>query len=206
MVGSDAKVTSSDDVDPSSTRSYASFSASIRAPEVLGFKRLLNMGSILRPGEPHNFEINFTQPKLLSLGNGESLIAFTTFEPKSLSTFCGELGRSYMYILDTFTGLPGPSLAAVFATSNPVKTSTGANLITGGMETGSEIDTEATIMMGEGVAIVGTSSGDAAKWDKIIPLGGGSSSGVVSWREAINTGFSMDPDSMVLGLDPDPAP
>ena len=111
-----------------------------------------------------------------------------------------------MYILDTFTGLPGPSLAAVFATSNPVKTSTGANLITGGMETGSEIDTEATIMMGEGVAIVGTSSGDAAKWDKIIPLGGGSSSGVVSWREAINTGFSMDPDSMVLGLDPDPAP
>lgn len=180
---------------PASSRSYASLTAELLSDSAIGYKRKLDMGTILRPKESHEFEINFTQPKLLALGNGRSLVAFTTYEPKGEASLCGERGNSYLYILDTFTGLPSPALASMFAGDQASANPDEPHMVSGGMFTGNEVTTEATILVGDGVITIGTSSADNSRYEKKLPFGSAPSSAVISWREA-----------MTLGIDPDIEP
>ncbi|MDR0621701.1 MAG: hypothetical protein LBJ61_07485 [Deltaproteobacteria bacterium] len=180
-----------------SPQSYVALADAILQPTVLGYKRRLDMGRILRPGESHAFEISFTQPKILGMGGGRSLVAFTTFEPKVGGSSCGPLGNSYMYILDAFTGLAHPGFASLFMPDN----ASSVFLVSGGMATGTEIDSEVTIFVGEEHIAFSTDSADYSHWSKELDKGDASINAVISWREALNTGFEMTPESMTLELD-----
>jgi type IV pilus assembly protein PilY1 len=180
---------------------YSDLAKSIFSSGVLGYKRKLDMGKVLFPAESHNFEMSFTQPKITGLGNGQSLVAFTTFAPNSAANFCGELGKSYLYLVDTFTGLPTPALFDSFGTTDPQPDPQGKGyLVTGGIYTGTEKDSEATIFQAEGKLIIKTSSGDNSIWDIEVATGSDTSNSVISWRESLNTGFSLSKESMTLGL------
>jgi type IV pilus assembly protein PilY1 len=202
------KVWDNGNVTPSSsspTVGYEELADSIYNVATPGYKRKLDMGSVLFPGDTHNFEILFTQPKISSLGNGQSVVAFTTFEPNTAANFCGDLGKSYMYALDTFTGLPSPNLYASFSSTDPqVNPEDGGRLVTGGIFTGTDKDSEATFYQTEGKIIIKTSSGDNSIWDIEIATGATAGNSVISWRESLNTGFSLSEESMTKGLNPNP--
>ena len=145
----------SEDSNPS-PQSYVTLADSILQPAVLGYKRRIDMGRILRPGDTHAFEISFTQPKILGLGGGRSLVALTSFEPKAAGSSCGELGYSYMYILDAFTGLAHPAFAQLFMPNN----ASAVFAVSGGMATGTDIDSEVVIFGGEEHITFSTDSAD----------------------------------------------
>ncbi|MDR2300525.1 MAG: hypothetical protein LBF38_00525 [Deltaproteobacteria bacterium] len=185
-----------------STQTYANLAQTIKGAAVPGYKRKLDMSQILFPNQTHSFELNFYQPKLVGLGNGKSLISFTTFEPKSVASFCGELGSSYMYILDTFSGLASPELYSVFSSETPVyfDEQQTAFLVTGGSFTSNQLNTEVTVSFTDHVSIK-TKTVDNEEFKKELPLGYNEVSSVISWREAVNTGFTISEDAMTLGLE-----
>jgi type IV pilus assembly protein PilY1 len=188
--------------DGTTVQAYSNLAQTIKNSSVPGYKRKLDMSQILFPNQEHAFEVNFYQPKLVGLGNGKSLISFTTFEPKSVASFCGELGSSYMYILDSFTGLASPELYSIFSSETPVyfdQTKT-AYLVTGGSFTSNQINTEVTVSYTNHVSIK-TKTVDNEEFEEDLPLGYNEVSSVISWREAVNTGFTISEDSMTLGLE-----
>ena len=203
IVWSDGSVTL--EGSPSSPQSYASIAGEVMSGTSIGYKRKLDMGRLLKPGQKHDFEVSFTQPKLLSLGNGRSLVAFTTFEPRGAASLCGERGDSYMYILDTFTGLASPALAGLFADAGSSVPGQ-PKIISGGMHTGNEINTEAIIFVGDGVISISTSSADNSHYVKRLPFETTQGSSIISWREAVSAGYTMSKDSMTLGIDPEALP
>jgi type IV pilus assembly protein PilY1 len=186
---------------------YTAFQKSIRNNNsVLGYKRKLNMGSILRTDASggKRYEVNFTQPKITGLGRGESLISFTTFEPNATASYCGGLGHSYMYLLDTFTGVPQASQYMYSAFANEVDRDTltpeDARTITGGIYTGTEKDSESNFYKAEGRILVRSSSGDNTVWDIELKSSDSFGSYAISWREALNSGFELSPDTMIQDL------
>ncbi|MDR1658137.1 MAG: hypothetical protein LBT47_11390 [Deltaproteobacteria bacterium] len=188
------------------TKTYSAVVQKINQPDVPGYRRRLDIGRLLLPSSDHNFEMSFTQPKIVGFGNGQSLVSFTSFEPKKAASFCGELGSSFMYLLDTFTGLPSPDLREVFAKEDLKQNANGATLVTGGISTGNELNTEVTTQVGSESVVFGTNSADNSHYNLIVPTNAASANAVISWREAINTGFTMSPESMTKELDPAPAP
>ncbi|MDR1546095.1 MAG: hypothetical protein LBU12_05165 [Deltaproteobacteria bacterium] len=180
--------------------SYAALAQAIKAPGKRGYKRLLDMGKTLRPAGRHRYELNFAQPKLVAAGRGESLAAFTTFEPSSEVGRCGHLGDSFLYLTDSFTGLPSPKLAATFVGTSPDAPTgpNGGQLVTGGLHTGSDKSTEATIFRGDGKIVVSASAGDNSVHAIDVAQPDSFGSSVVSWRESLNTGFSLSEEAMSL--------
>jgi hypothetical protein len=185
---------------PGGAVGYKSLSRVMRTPGVPGYKRALNMGAVLDPKGAHRYELNHAQPKITGLGQGESLLAFTTFEPNPKPSFCGKLGEGYMYALDAFTGLPSPRLASTFAGTLPTdSTSTvGPRLVTGGIHTASDKNSEAGFFRGEGKLVIRASAADNSVHSLDVPITSGSSDGVVFWREALDSGFSLSKDAMSL--------
>ncbi|MDR1656854.1 MAG: hypothetical protein LBT47_04755 [Deltaproteobacteria bacterium] len=53
-----------------------------------------------------SYEMILEQPSVAPFGGSGSIMALSTFLPRSVS--CGSAGHSYGYILDTFSGLPKP--------------------------------------------------------------------------------------------------
>ncbi|MDR2367400.1 MAG: hypothetical protein LBF58_04705 [Deltaproteobacteria bacterium] len=182
-------------------QNYGALAQAIKNPSVPGYKRKLDMSRILFPNQTHSFELNFYQPKLVGLGNGKSLISFTTFEPKSVASFCGELGSSYLYILDSFTGLASPDLYSIFSSETPIPFDQEgtAFLVTGGTFTSNQLNTEVTISYTDHVSIK-TKTVENEEFKKELPLGYNEVSSVISWREAVNTGFTLSEDAMTLDL------
>ncbi|MDR1656108.1 MAG: hypothetical protein LBT47_00945 [Deltaproteobacteria bacterium] len=188
------------------SKTYAQLTGNIYSQGAPGYRRRLNLSQILGPGGERNFEMVFTQPKVVGLGNGQSVISFTSFEPNKATSFCGELGNSYMYLLDTFSGLASPALSQILTADNPKTNQNGAFEVTGGIHTGTQLNTEVTAQIGTDSIIFSTNSSDNSHFSLNIPTGDFFGNALVSWREAINTGFDMSQDSMTVDIDPNAEP
>ncbi|MDR1109708.1 MAG: hypothetical protein LBP92_03170 [Deltaproteobacteria bacterium] len=187
------------------TINYNLLSDAVLGNKFIGYKRQLDVGKIIQPGSADNFEISITQPKITGLGNGTSLLAFTTFEPNSVTSFCGDLGKSYMYLLDTYTGLPHPSLYSAFsaAPDNPGSAPIDPeNQVIGGTLVGDDLATEAIFYITDSSVTARTSLGGSIT-DVSVAKDKGIGNTVISWREALNTGFTLSKESMVIGLSPE---
>jgi type IV pilus assembly protein PilY1 len=173
-------------------------------PSAAGYKRKMNLSDALGIGSSDTSETLFTQPKITADGDNESYVSFTTFEPNEEggATMCSGLGNSYMYLLDTFTGLPQASfkMAAVFANQTLESDAVHGNEISGGIHTGTEKDSEVNFFKAEGKIVARTSSGDNGIFDLEIESASNFGAQAIAWREAMNTGFDVAPEIMVEGL------
>jgi Tfp pilus tip-associated adhesin PilY1 len=186
---------------------YADAQALMLPSTARGYKRRLNMVTILTGKKSH--EISDTQPKIASVGTGRSIVAFTSYEPSGQS--CGDMGDSYMYVLDTFTGLPPAYLAEVFRAASsgeqPPTTGPGGQadyVVTGGVHVGSGENTGATITVVGGKVIV--SSKNEANESRELPITSSLAlpNNVISWREVFNTGFTLPKEMMIEDLEIEP--
>ncbi|MDR2351751.1 MAG: hypothetical protein LBF22_01085 [Deltaproteobacteria bacterium] len=186
------------------TAQYYTLAAEIKASGVGGYKRKLSSGEIYYPNETHNYEMIITQPKLISMGSTRSYMAFTSFEPKETS--CGENGYGYLYLVDTFTGLPEPQTYSAFYTGENSATVRPASLqpnqVPGVLSTGSGLPTEAFVTVSAAGVTVSASSPNMDRRDIYLEPGvAGDARGITSWKEVMNYGFEITPDKMIDGLD-----
>jgi hypothetical protein len=201
---------------------YGGVQAKMLPSTVRGYKRRLNMVNILTGQESH--ELSDTQPKIASVGTGRSIVAFTSYEPSGES--CGDFGNSYMYVLDTFTGLPPVYLAEVFSgasVSNQPDVGTPStpgggtpsppdddsspsteSAISGGIHIGTGENNGATITVAANKVIVSAKNESNGVRELPIISSLGLPNNVISWREVFNTGFTLPKDMMIEDLEIDP--
>ncbi|MDR2199365.1 MAG: hypothetical protein LBR53_07940 [Deltaproteobacteria bacterium] len=182
------------------TMNYPALSDLLRSLTFGGYKRRLASGKVFRPKENHAYEMITTQPKLVAVGGGVSFAAFTSFEPRAEN--CGENGYGYLYILDTFTGLPHPSLGAVFhAGTDSAKPSPFEEGEAGGViPTGKGAPTEAYISVSAAGITVSATAPDMSAYSVSLAGVGGLRNGALFWKEVLNSGFILDPEAMISGL------
>ncbi|MDR1039502.1 MAG: hypothetical protein LBR80_04915 [Deltaproteobacteria bacterium] len=177
--------------------SYQEVERATRSPGVAGWKRRLDaLGSM--SGVPMRaFEMVTTQPKFMTMGGGNSLMAVTSFMPGRDS--CFGYGDGFFYVLDTFTGLPRPDTAQMF---KPVpRTNTiPEGLVPGVVPMGIGNPTEATIVVGRGRTVFRAASSDGGVVDLEYINTPGNSNSVTAWREVSNVGFRLTREAMTVGL------
>jgi type IV pilus assembly protein PilY1 len=192
--------TQSSGADPGSITSYRQLAALIASPASIGYKRQLDMGSVFRPGEPHAFEMVLTQPKFVTAAPGKSLAAFTSFEPKPKE--CGASGFGYLYLVDTFTGLPEPTVHDAFhASASAPSPDVSPGQVVGALDVGEGNPSEAFVTVTASGITVSAAAPDASIHSFTVNREtGGSGSGIISWREVQDTGFKLSPNTMVRDL------
>jgi Tfp pilus tip-associated adhesin PilY1 len=173
-------------------QAYSNIRASLKSSASMGYRRALDLGQLAYPTLP-SYEMIITQPKLIPMGNGRSLMAFTSFSPKQSG--CGDFGDGYLYLVDTYTGLPDPDTYSLF-TSAPVATSPQGARVMGGLTTGKGTPTEAFVIASAAGITVSASAPDASTTSIFIPLGSASLSRLTAWKEVLDSGFQMTPQIM----------
>ncbi|MDR1109393.1 MAG: hypothetical protein LBP92_01530 [Deltaproteobacteria bacterium] len=177
--------------------SYAAVLEASLGPKTIGYRRRLDIGRLLEPGSGHEFEMILSQPKVAGLGDGDSVMAFTSFEPSPGA--CGSIGQGYQYAVDTFTGLPSPRLRSSFH-SLP-GSAVPRDVIAGAIPMGQGRPTEAVILTAEDRLILRGSNSDGGVFDIEIPAPGSAlSSGLTSWREVLDVGIGLPDDAMAGDL------
>ncbi|MDR1039325.1 MAG: hypothetical protein LBR80_04005 [Deltaproteobacteria bacterium] len=178
---------------------YRELANVIASPDSAGYRRRLDMGSVFRPGEPHAYEMVLTQPKLAALGPGKSLAAFTSFEPKAQE--CGAAGYGYLYMVDTFTGLPEPSMHDAY---HPSSSTPAADLmpgqVAGALDVGEGNPSEAFIISSASGITISAAAPDASIHSVTIPQSEIHGSSLISWREVQDKGFVLPPHAMSADL------
>ncbi|MDR1315204.1 MAG: hypothetical protein LBQ12_16320 [Deltaproteobacteria bacterium] len=187
----------------SAASSYRELADAIASGSSAGYKRRLDTGSVFRPGEPHAYEMILTQPKFVSAGPGKSLAAFTSFEPKPSE--CGAAGYGYMYVVDTFTGLPEPSVHDAYHSSSSAPS---ADLmpgqLVGAMDVGEGNPSEAFVTVSSSGVTISAAAADVGIHSYTLPRGESQNSRIVSWKEVQDTGFKLTPSAMVSKLEAAP--
>jgi type IV pilus assembly protein PilY1 len=181
------------------TSGYNQLEAATRSPGSIGYRRALDLGKIAYP-TLDNFELIVTQPKLVPLGNGRSLLAFTSFSPREAG--CGDFGDGYLYLVDTFTGLPDPGTRQLFTDDAPPDSSTapqGAR-VTGGLTTGKGTPTEAFVISSSAGTTVSASAPDASTTSIFIPSDAAGMNRLTAWREVFDSVFALTKEIMSDGL------
>jgi type IV pilus assembly protein PilY1 len=187
-----------------STNYAALFNAFLK-PEIVGYKRLLDIGTTFTPSSSHNYEMIVTQPKIVAAGGGNSLTVFTSFEPSSES--CFEVGYGYQYMVDTFTGLPQPQLypsfinagAGLNSDGKPPKPGSPA-VVTGAMAIGEGPPTEAIVIKVGEKTIIRSSGPDGGVYDLQTPESLTLGSKASAWREVRDLDFELPPEVMDKSL------
>jgi type IV pilus assembly protein PilY1 len=165
-----------------------------------GYRRALDLGALTLPGRD-SYEMVITQPKLVPLQDGRSLMSFTTFSPRDAG--CGDFGDGYLYLVDTYTGLPDPATLSLFGKRSGSWDGEGsgqATRVPGGISTGAGPPTEAYVISSSNGVTVSASAPDASVTSIFIPMSQVSVSTLTSWREVLDTGFSIPPSVMIEGL------
>jgi type IV pilus assembly protein PilY1 len=180
------------------TIGYVNLSAVI-TNTALGYKKKLQSRQLLGGNSQRTYEMVLTQPKVDSIGNGESYMVFTSYEP-SLDT-CGGFGQSYLHMLDTYTGLPAPKMAISFY--NHDSTTLQKGQVSGTITAGDGKATEAIILKTDGKVVVRTSGQNGSIYDLERPIDESLGSAVISWREVLDSGYSLSKEAMVEGLNLD---
>ncbi|MDR2461179.1 MAG: hypothetical protein LBE38_10470 [Deltaproteobacteria bacterium] len=184
----------------SGSTTYANLSGTMKQGAAIGYKRKLEIGKLFTPSQPHSYEMIITQPKLFSMGGGKSLMAFTSFEPKESG--CGDNGEGFLYLVDTFTGLPEPSTHdSFYSTENPPAPTISREEVLGVLQTGEGTPTEAFVIVSAAGVTVSASAPDASTASVFLPLESGANNRLTSWKEVLNMGFSMPPSVISQGLD-----
>ncbi|MDR2351015.1 MAG: hypothetical protein LBF41_10440, partial [Deltaproteobacteria bacterium] len=206
--------------------SYAAFAKILKSPKTIGYKRRLDAGHLFdgtsspnystatatltystavapslvaAPTGEHDYEMVITQPKLFTTGAGVSLMAFTSFEPKKSG--CGDIGNGYLYLVDTFTGLPEPSTFGVYYSGDtPPPSGLAPDRVMGVISTGPGTPTEAFVTMGADGITVSASAPDFTISSIFLPDRDDPPNKVTSWKEVLDTGFVIPPDVMTQGL------
>ncbi len=166
-----------------------------------GYKRKLQNWAIANPdlaAEGYAFELINTQPKIDAMLNGQSFMAFTSVEPSA--EVCSPGGRSYLNIVDTYTGLPGPHLSVFqgdFIQGDTIQVDNVTHdQNTGIIDAGTGYASETVIVTtGEGKLVKNASQNtvdNAAFLAKENTL----TSSVISWREVLDMGFSLSEDQL----------
>ena len=152
-----------------------------------------------------SFEISDTQPKIDGLGGGNSITGFTTFEPSTDE--CRPEGNSYLYSVDTYTGLPAPYMAAYNMTlpnginaSNIEKNTDNEDRIYGVMNAGKGKSTEAWFLKTETGTRLSTTGQDTTVYFVEIPGDLSQVPRMISWREVLDMGFPMQPSDYASDL------
>ncbi|MDR1607749.1 MAG: hypothetical protein LBT38_04990 [Deltaproteobacteria bacterium] len=180
------------------TTTYAILSKALKGDQVFGYKRRLNLTNILNGGTS-SLEIATTQPQIASAGTEKSILGFTTYELTTQP--CGAFGRGFMYVLDTFTGLPAPHLALSFsAKTGPA----GSDLIPGGIATGYSQPTGAIALNVDGKVIIRSSTSENAIHDIEIVSENRVFKDLITWREAIDLGLDLSDKIMTDKLEVTP--
>ncbi len=191
--------------------SYNALTIQVRKDNYIGYKRALITRKITGTDpdkDADRFEMLLTQPKIDALANGQSFMGFTTYEPpESLNEACDSgastqcvdkcapRGRSFLYMVDTYTGLPAPYMVQFAQIVNPDSPSS-RRQVSGFREAGTGQSTEAVIT----ATALETNTQAGAK--KPIPLPNELlSSAIISWREVLDMGFTITPSERTKGLD-----
>ncbi|MDR2461178.1 MAG: hypothetical protein LBE38_10465 [Deltaproteobacteria bacterium] len=176
---------------------YGTLKSTLINSSAIGYKRKLNIGSVLDPKSSHSYEMVLTQPKIIGLGGGKSILSFTSFEPKSAS--CGDYGQGYMYFLDTYTGLPAPELASHFTPPSALPAHLKSDVAVGAISLGSGNPTEAFVVMGAAGLTISATGSDSSFHSVFLPLELVPKSQISNWREVLDFG-AITKDVMSSGL------
>ncbi|MDR2443781.1 MAG: hypothetical protein LBE31_09725, partial [Deltaproteobacteria bacterium] len=193
--------------------SYDQLSAFISSDIVSGYRRALKTNSttfidsseVDRPSEAIykdtdwwqglSFEMILEQPALAPFGNKGSIMALSTFLPKSVA--CGSAGHSFGMLLDTFTGLPKPEFGSIgFKSINSFQDST----LPTDQEGNTPVASHVSSVSGKSAAAVfvatGTNEAKRGQFEIVnsdgtvtvfkLPEGDMVKGGVVSWREVLD--------------------
>jgi type IV pilus assembly protein PilY1 len=182
---------------------YPALTAAMSLPTTPGYKRRLNLSSLLK-GRDLN-EISLTQPQITSIGVGKSVLAFTSYAPPK-GDGCGETGEGFMYVVDPFTGLAAPYLSSMFkliSVSDPGNDGNDSPpdmIISGGVSTGSGQPSGVVLSHTDDALIVRTTTTENATIDGKIRTEKSVTNSIISWREVFNTGFQLPKSIMGKGL------
>ncbi|MDR1041923.1 MAG: hypothetical protein LBR80_17510 [Deltaproteobacteria bacterium] len=177
---------------------YGLVSAQLRSPALIGYKKALKAGAALYSAQQaHPYEMVLTQPKFVLMGNGSSLTAFTSFEPRAGG--CGDTGEGYLYLVDTFTGLPEPTTRSLFTAAETGAAGTG-DRISGVVSVGKGKPTEAFVVSSSSGTAISASAEDASTVSIFIPLESLPNSRQISWKEVMDTGFQLSEEQMIMDL------
>jgi type IV pilus assembly protein PilY1 len=178
---------------------YSAVSRLLKTSSAVGYKRMLDMGNTFYPSQKHAYEMITTQPKIFTAGTGTSYVAFTSFEPKESG--CGDFGYGFLYLLDTFTGLPDPATYNVYySTSTPPATGIEANRVLGAIITGEGAPTEAFVITNASGITVSAAAPDASIHSMFLPMTEHVQNRLTAWKEVLDTGFSIPKDVMTRDL------
>jgi type IV pilus assembly protein PilY1 len=164
---------------------------------VIGYKRKLELGGSLTPNAIHNFEVLVNQPKIVGLGRGKSSVAFTSFEPNL--TACEDIGTGYLYVLDTFTGLPDPT-SELGLYEDPSTPATPHDELKAGATTGIGMPSEAFVTPTATGYVISASSSDASTVSTTLKTRPEERSNVTGWREVLDVGYGLTSKEMILNL------
>jgi hypothetical protein len=137
----------------------------------------------------------------------------STYEPST--ELCDPEGHSYLYLVDTYTGLPAPYMAG-YNFENPSASSSytipapgldpdgNANkygMITGYLSSGQGQATEAWIIKSENATVYGNTSANQVQ-NKIILEAAvdGFTTGSLWWREVLDLGLNLSDEELTRGL------
>jgi type IV pilus assembly protein PilY1 len=182
----------------SETILYSSLSSYI-IKQSAGYMRQLDMGRCLY-GTARQYEMVVTQPKITALDANRSIVVFTSFEPKS-GGVCGDFGSGYMYMVDTFTGLPAPYMASTYADPDSPIDPENPRAITGGISTGSGKPSEAILLRTEHGILARSTSSNNRIFDLLVENSNTATKSIISWKEVTDTGFTLTDEVMTQDLD-----
>jgi type IV pilus assembly protein PilY1 len=177
---------------------YLSVLEATMGDRTIGYRRKLEAGKLLDPQGNHDYEMALSQPKIVPMGGGQSLMALTAFEPSGVD--CGAFGAGYQYAVDTFTGLPNPLNKSSFVTPNNPSLPPG--LITGAIAMGPGKPTESVILNFEGKTVIRASSSEGGVFDIDVATPGTETGtgGLTSWREVMDIGLDLPKETMTKDL------
>jgi Tfp pilus tip-associated adhesin PilY1 len=188
---------------------YESLVSSLKGASTLGYKRGLNIWAYNNAGHTTlTYEMILSQPKIDPLPNGRSNLVVSTYEPSS--DLCDPEGHSYLYLVDTFSGVPSPYMDDYDfeETQWPTKITVGTGadakeytMISGYLSSGKGQATEAYILKGTTSTIYGNKGIDQRPYEIELPASyDGFVSGTLWWREVLDMGLSVDPADLTKGL------
>ena len=182
-------------------KNYEDLRLALSSNEYGGYKRALKTGSLLslHGYNDAEYEIVTTQPKLDALSGGRSNMVLSSYQPSTED--CEQGGRSYLHVLDTFTGLPAPYMAS-YGMEPGVPLSGDKHFLTGAIRSaGLAQATEAWILKTDRGTIYGNNSANGARNTVFIPAGQSLVSSIISWREVTDMGFSLPEEDLMKGIE-----
>ena len=166
-------------------------------PGYTGYKRDL---SDLNEAEGSSPAVGLSQPKLEPIGNGRSLLVFSSYEPSSAGP-SPELGRSRLMVVDAFTGLPAPYMKPLSGWMEAgEKLEAGASEISGYLNAGPGRAGESFIIKTDRGTAMKCIGFNGAEYSVFIDRDHSLNSGLVSWREVSGMDFSISEEELAAGL------